>query len=54
MAVGNIIVLGFGIIFMSIGSETFLVLHLFRNEDKENYIKESGTIKGFDMYRPKN
>jgi hypothetical protein len=50
MFFGNIIVLGFGVLFIAAGSGDFLVMYLLRKENKENWIKDMDTTIGCIIY----
>jgi hypothetical protein len=51
--VGNIIVFGFGILFIAVGADDFLAMYLLRKEDKGNWVKDMDTTIGFIVYTPK-
>jgi hypothetical protein len=54
MIYGNILVLGFGIIFISNGAGAIMIMYLLRKEDKNNWIKDMDSTIGLIIFNPRN
>jgi hypothetical protein len=52
MIIGNIIVFGFGILFIVVGADDFMVIYLLRKENKNNWVKDMDKTIGFIVYIP--
>jgi hypothetical protein len=52
MVIGNILLFGFGILFIVVGSDDFLIMYLLRKEDKKNWVKDMDNTIGIIVYSP--